>query len=94
MPQYIKELLWDVDLNKFEPQKYYYYTIERIVECGDIPAYNWMHKIYKKSQIEEVLRTSRRISLKSGNFYSLIYEIPKEEMECFRKPFTQKQQRF
>ncbi len=61
------------------------YIIERLLELGDINELEWLNKKYSKEQITNTLRSSRRISPKTGNFFSLYYGIPKEALACMKK---------
>lgn len=94
IPSKIKSLLWDVDISSIDLEKHYKYVIERIIEYGDVAEVKWMQKTFSKDQIIEILKTSKRISAKSGNFFAIKYNLSKEELECLRNPFTQKQNRF
>lgn len=96
IPTLLNTSLWDTDPSKLDIQKHKEYIVERILEFGDIPQINWMFSTYKKQDIVEVLKKSKRISEKSGNFFYIILNLnePEENFECLRKPYTQKQNRF
>lgn len=94
LPQNIRNYLWDVNLETLSKEKHSKYIIERLLEYGDKEALAWLNENYEENQIVQVLKTSKRISSKTGTFYALYYKIPKEELECIKKPFTQKQNRF
>jgi hypothetical protein len=94
IPNNIKNYLWDVDPSTLSLEKHSKFLIERILEYGDKNAITWLDSSYSKDQIIEILKKSKRISAKTGTFYSLYYDIPKEELECIKNPFTQKQNRF
>jgi len=94
LPHYITKFLWDVDLNKFSPKDHSRFLIERILEYGDMDSLKWIEEKYKRQEIINVLKNSRKLSPKTGNFFALYYKIPKKELLCIRKPFTQKQNRF
>lgn len=94
IPSKIKSLLWDIDISTIDLDKHYKFIIERVIEYGDIEEVKWMQSTFSKDQIIETLKTSKRISAKSGNFFAIKYNLSKEELECLRNPFTQKQNRF
>jgi hypothetical protein len=94
IPSHVKEFLWDINLETLSTEKHYKFIIERVLEFGDEEAMKWMIKTYTKEQIIEVLTSSKRISPKTGGFYALYFGIPREELLCIKKPFTQKQNRF
>ena len=94
IPEHIKNYLWDVNFDTLSTQEHKKFIIERVLEYGDTEAIDWMNKTYTKDEIVGILKTSKRISTKTGNFYAIIYNVPKEELECIKKPYTQKQNRF
>lgn len=94
LPDYITKYLWDVNLKKISPKRHSEFVIERILEFGDFDSLKWIVEKYEKDKIIKVLKKSNKISPKTGNFYALYFGIPKEELLCIRKPFTQKQNRF
>ena len=94
IPEHILKYLWDVDKKKLDKEKHANFIIEKILEYGDTKALRWIEKNYKKDQIVKVLNKSKRISPKTGNFYASYFKINRKELECIKKPFTQKQNRF
>ena len=93
---FLQSFFWDTDTSKLDIEKNKQYIIERILEYGDKKEVKWLFSTYKKDDIVETLKKSKRISAKSGNYYYLILNLkePKENFECLRKPYTQKQNRF
>ncbi|MFB3906362.1 MAG: hypothetical protein ACE15E_23200 [Acidobacteriota bacterium] len=63
---------WDVDLETFEPRSYPEFTIFRLLEFGDEKAIAWLRAEFPSDQIEEVVRTERRLSRRSANFWALV----------------------
>jgi hypothetical protein len=94
IPKFIAKYLWDVEVGRLSLQEHSMFIIERVLEYGDLEALSWINKSYKKDIITSALKRSKRISSKSGNFYALFYNVPKDKLLCIRKPFTQKQNRF
>lgn len=94
LPQNIKTLLWDVDLSKVSIIEHKKYIIERVLEFGDIKEDIWMNSVYTKEDIIDVISTSKRISAKTGNLYASLYKLSKTNLECLKKPYTQRQNRF
>lgn len=94
IPKFITKYLWDVKIDSLSLDTHSGFIIERVLEYGDEDALLWLNTTFGKDRIAEVLKTSKKISSKTGNFYALYYNIPKEELLCIRKPFTQKQNRF
>jgi len=86
IPAEMHPWFWDVDLNDFDPLSYPEYTIGRILEYGDGKAIAWLRSMFSETQIVEVLRTERRLTRKSANFWALIYHIPAEEVAALKTP--------
>ncbi|MGD1103178.1 MAG: hypothetical protein ABSA59_14075 [Terriglobia bacterium] len=84
IPQDLRPLFWDTNLDNFNPVSYPAYTIARVLEYGDDKAIAWLRDTFSETQIVEVLRTERRLSRKSANFWALIYHIPSEEIAALR----------
>jgi hypothetical protein len=77
-------LFWDTNLESFNPVSYPACTIARVLEFGDDKAVAWLRDTFSETQIVEVLRTERRLTRKSANFWALIYHIPSEEVAALR----------
>ncbi len=80
IPSYLHSLFWDANLADFTPQQHPEYTIFRVLEVGDLRAYRWLRETFPASEIQRVLRTERRLSRKSANFWALMYHIPREQV--------------
>src|SRR4030065_2627328 len=94
IPPNVGKYLWDVKIDSLDIKAHSGFVIERVLEYGDTDALSWLLKNYEKNKILDVLKKSKRISPKTGNFYALYFGIPKEELLCIRKPFIRKQDRF
>lgn len=80
----MRPLFWDTNVDSFNPVSYPAYTIARVLEYGDDKAIRWLQDTFSETQIVEVLRTERRLSRKSANFWALVYHIPSEEIAALR----------
>jgi hypothetical protein len=78
----LRTLFWDTDLDTFTPEAYPDYTILRVLELGDDTAVEWLREKFSESEIRRVLRTERRLSEKSANFWALVYGIPSAEVSA------------
>lgn len=94
IPQKILNYLWDTDHTTLSKEKHSKYIIERVLELGAKEDVKWLEEVYDLETIKNVLKNSKRISTKTGTYYAMVYDIPKEELECIKKPYTQKQNRF
>lgn len=67
-----RELFWDADVDRLDPQENKQYIIERTLEFGDEKAVSWLFSIYARRDIEKALRKSRALSPKSFCYWSLM----------------------
>ncbi len=93
-PSFILPLLWDVNISELNLNAHKKFIIERVLEYGDLDSFNFILKTFDKNSIIDTLKTSKKISTKSGNFYALVLNVDRKELLCIQKPFTQKQNRF
>jgi hypothetical protein len=80
IPSYLEALFWDTDLASFEPGQYPDFTIFRVLEYGDERALAWLREAFPESEIRRVLRSERRLSRKSANFWALVFGVPFREV--------------
>ncbi len=82
IPRHLYPLFWDVNPDAFEPRSHPQYTIFRVLEYGDGEAVAWLKQTFTEAEIKEVIRTERRLSRKSANFWALVYGIPAHEVKA------------
>jgi len=70
----LRPLFWDIDWSKIDLEKHKTYVIERVLELGDPEAVGWLFSVYSDAEIKRVLETSRNISAKSANYWTIILE--------------------
>ena len=80
IPQYLRPLFWDTNFDNFNPTEFPQYAVARILEYGDQDAVAWLRETFSEAQIVEVLRTDRRLTPKSANFWALIYKVPQDQV--------------
>jgi len=80
IPQEIRVYFWDVNVETFDPGSYPQYTLGRLLELGDEKAVAWMRKTFTEAQIRDAVRTERKLSRRSANFWALVYGIPPGEV--------------
>ena len=80
IPQEIRVYFWDVNVETFDPVSYPQYTLGRLLELGDEKAVAWMRKTFTEAQIRDAVRTERKLSRRSVNFWALVYGIPPGEV--------------
>jgi len=84
IPQYLRTLFWDTNLDNFNPAEFPEYTVTRILEYGDRDAVTWLRQTFSEEQIIRVLRTERRLSRKSANFWALIYGVGFDDVAALK----------
>ena len=87
IPKTFSKYFWDTRIENLAIDKNHAYIIERLLELGDIKELDWVTTNYARDQILTTIKNSRRISPKTGNFFSLYYDIPKESLACMKKRF-------
>ncbi len=80
IPSNLHAIFWDTDLATFTPEAYPDYTIFRVLELGDEAAVNWLRQTFTEAEIRRVLKSERRLSEKSANFWALVYRVPSCEV--------------
>jgi hypothetical protein len=80
-----KHLFWDVE--DVDPKKYPKFVIERILEYGDEQDVRWMLKNFNRSQIKRVLSGRRGLSSRSANYWSLVFNVPKNKILCLNRSY-------
>ena len=80
VPKELAPLFWDTDLTSFDPHQYPDYTIFRVLEHGDSDAVKWLEISFRRDEICRVLRSERRLTPKSANFWALVYGVPSDEV--------------
>ncbi|MBZ0221164.1 MAG: hypothetical protein K8I01_12130 [Candidatus Methylomirabilis sp.] len=75
VPSEFYHLFWYVDPEKVDLGKSARYVIERVLELGDLNALKWIQMLYPTGLIFETLKTSRKISHKSKNFWGIWFEV-------------------
>ena len=80
IPSELEALFWDTDLERFKPAEYPDYAIFRVLEYGNEEALAWLRKTFSEAEIRRVLRSERRLSRKSANFWALLFGVPFHEV--------------
>lgn len=94
IPKEVKTLLWDAKIEDISLKDHAKYIIERVLEFGDINEDKWLKKVYTQEEIIEVIKKSKQLSEKTANFYAILFNIDKSDVECLKNPYTQRQNRF
>ena len=84
IPQYLRSLFWDTNLDNFNPHVFPAYTIRRILEYGDQDAVAWLKTTFSEAQIVHVLRSEWRLSRRSANFWALVYGLSSDQVAALK----------
>jgi uncharacterized protein DUF6922 len=84
IPQGLRYLFWDVNLDTFSPVAYPEYTIFRVLELGDERAVRWMKETFREDEIKRIISTEHRLTRKSANFWASVYGIALEDVAALR----------
>lgn len=68
----LKNLFWDVDIKQLDPKKHANFLITRIAEKGGVKSVDWLKKTFGKSKIRQVVKSSKNVSAKTKNYWSVI----------------------
>jgi hypothetical protein len=84
IPQYLHTLFWDTNLENFDPLAFPNYTIGRILEYGNQDAIAWLNDTFSDIQIVDVVRSERRLSRRSANFWALVYGLSPDQVAALK----------
>jgi hypothetical protein len=84
VPNELQTLFWDTNLHDFDPTAYPDYTIFRVLEYGDVAAFDWLGRTFADAEIRRVLRNERRLSPKSATFWALVYGLSTDEVAALQ----------
>ena len=85
LPPQADVLFWDVDLTQLDLRKHGRYVITRLLTMGRPEHVRWVLRSYSRQEIIEAIRTARNLDPKTANFWALYFDIPREQIICFRK---------
>lgn len=71
VPAEFRHLFWDTDPAKIDLKKNARYVIEKVLEMGGLAAFQWIQRLYPTRLITEIMETSRKITPKSRNFWTI-----------------------
>lgn len=89
IPSEFKSYFWDIDFDKLQFKKDYYFIIKRVLDHGNTAAIKWLVKQYPKEAIKSVLLTSRDLSRITANFWSDVYHLDKAKVPALQKLYDQ-----
>ena len=85
IPKHLHSLFWDTNVDNFDPTAHPRYTIERMLERGEDEDVAWLLRTFTPEQIQDVLRTDRRLSPRSATFWALVFKVPAPEVAALQR---------
>ena len=86
LPRFLAPLFWETEFEKLRATEYAKYVIERVIEYGDDRAIDWLVSAFTREEIIAVVKSSRQISPNTATLWSLLLDIPREEVRCLSEP--------
>jgi hypothetical protein len=75
LPQNLKKFFWDTPLESIDRRGNKEYVISRLLELGDEPAVRWLEEVYALDELRHTVKTSRLLSPKTKNYWSLKFHV-------------------
>jgi hypothetical protein len=76
-----KKLFWDVNTKNLNIDKHQTWIISRVLESGTFDDLGVLFQIYSPEKIQETVKKSRQISLRTGIFWANYFNI-NEKIQC------------
>ncbi|CEP66780.1 Uncharacterized [Moorella glycerini] len=93
LPAFLKKYFWDVSFDSLDSWNESYFILERLLEYGDTRAIRWVMRQYRDEELLEVIKTSPRLSAKTGNFWRCYYHLQEDDLRCLRPPSHRRDRR-
>ncbi len=79
-------LFWDVNSGKLNPEKDALFIIGRVLDYGNLQEWKVIKNFYGVEKIKNIIPKHIFSDIRSLNFWSIILDIPKEELKCTKNP--------
>jgi len=86
LPDHFRTYFWDTRFTGRELLDYPEHTIERVLEYGQWKDIRFLRGIVGDEAIKNVVKSSRELSLRTVNLWTILLSIPRREASCFQKP--------
>lgn len=94
LPNFLKKYFWEVDFDKLNFEKRPEYIILRLLEYGGVKAIRWLLKNFPEKKIKDTIIKQRGLSSRSLYFWSLFFNIDKEEIPCLKKSYQKRRKSY
>ncbi|MBT9143539.1 MAG: hypothetical protein DDT29_01947 [Dehalococcoidia bacterium] len=89
LPGNLHKFFWEHPIDTLDEDRHKAFVIERLLEHGDDEAVRWIFRRYERADILEVVRSSRRLSRKTANFWKNYFRLREEDVLCLRESSPQ-----
>jgi len=86
LPSFLRKYFWDVSFDSLDSRNDSYFILERLLEYGDVQAIRWVLSQYREEELLKVIKTSPRLSAKTGHFWCCYYHLQEDELKCLQPP--------
>jgi len=90
-PKLQATLFWDTNPEKLDFEKHKDFIIVRVLMRGDTDDFLEIQNFYGTKTMIQAAKNAKYLDKKTLNFLSLIFDIPKKEFRCTKKPFLKTQ---
>ncbi len=80
-----KTYFWDVDTHALDETQSKRLIIERVATLGNLKEIKLVIQHYGKEEVIKTLCNINYLDPKTLNFFSLIFQVPKNKFKCFTK---------
>jgi len=74
--------------------EYPFYTVERLIENGNLEAVRWLRDRYGDNFVRKVVCRSKNISRRTARYWQVVLDIPEEEIQCLSESWLNRPNRF
>jgi hypothetical protein len=85
LPTFLKRYFWDVPFAGLDLHRSSAFLIERILEYGNPQAVRWLLAHVSAEVICGVVKSSRSLSARSANFWTVMYRLDRRTVRCLSK---------
>jgi hypothetical protein len=80
-----KELFWDIEFFKLDPEIHKRLIIERILTLGNLDEFHQILKIYNEQTVIDIIHQLGYLDPKTLRFVISYFKINKNELKCCTK---------
>ena len=83
MNRFTSSLFWDTDIKTLSEKEHAGYIIQRVCMLGNWNDWQLLKEHYGIEKISKELLQVRYLDQKTLNYFSLIFNVPKEKFRCY-----------